>query len=118
MKNTIDQQERYEITAVDKGLYVPFHVIFDRRNDENLKLFNFLPLNRRIQLNQLDLITEDYNIIMNVLFQGFFHYIVNRRYSGGSLFYEENPCGNPCCTDIYTRYDCFGIRYRIYSYGR
>ena len=65
MKNTIDQQKnKYEITAVEKGLYVPFHVIFDRIDDENLKLFNFLPLNRRIQLNQLDLITEDYNIIM------------------------------------------------------
>ena len=51
----IETTETKKITAVDKGLNVPFHVIFDRQDDENLKLFNYLPLNRRIQINQIDL---------------------------------------------------------------
>lgn len=45
----------------EKGIYIPFSTIFKRDVD----MFNYLPLHKRIQYNQTELIAEDYNLILD-----------------------------------------------------
>ena len=53
--------ESFFITGDEKGILVPFDRVFKR---DDVKLFNSLPLIKRIQINQTDLIVEDWQMIM------------------------------------------------------
>ena len=55
-------QEKFFITGDEKGILLPFDRVFKR---EDVKLFNSLPLIKRIQINQTDLIVEDWQVIMS-----------------------------------------------------
>lgn len=62
LKSDNKEVEACFITGDERGINVPFDRIFKR---DDVKLFNSLPLIKRIQINQTDLIVEDWQIVMS-----------------------------------------------------